>query len=110
MSDESVGKKLEQWEQEQNASRVGTLKLSEAIRIGARLRPQCKRSFFYYGKSCAIGAAIEGIGLKDADLVRVLRTRFAKAWDSGVLNKVYAMNNSGQTREQIADWLEAQGL
>jgi len=45
------------------------MKLSEAIRLGAKLRPQCKSSFFSFEStpkgvsckgSCALGAAYEG--------------------------------------------------
>jgi hypothetical protein len=35
--------------------------LSDAIRIGATLRPQTFNSWFFNGKSCAMGAAIEGL-------------------------------------------------
>jgi hypothetical protein len=36
-------------------------RLSEALRIGARLRPQCTNFVFAHGKSCAIGAAYEAV-------------------------------------------------
>src|SRR5258706_3257598 len=42
---------------------VGKMRLSGAIRIGARIRPQCEGSFFEDGRSCAMGAAMEGSGL-----------------------------------------------
>jgi hypothetical protein len=40
------------------------MKLSEAIRLGAMLRPQGTDVFFAFGKSCALGAASEAIGLQ----------------------------------------------
>src|ERR1700741_3225132 len=52
--DESIVKHLEQ-------PQVGTLKLSEAMRIGARLRPQCSGYLFNNGASCALGAAYEAV-------------------------------------------------
>src|SRR5258706_4854134 len=42
--------------------KVWKLRLSEAIRIGARIRPQCSGWAFEHGKSCAWGAAWEGSG------------------------------------------------
>lgn len=39
------------------------MKLSEAIRKGAVLRPKAKGQYFVAGASCAIGAALEGAGL-----------------------------------------------
>lgn len=41
-------------------SQVKPLRLSEAIRIGARIRPQCTSDLFHNGKSCVLGAAYEG--------------------------------------------------
>src|ERR1051326_9366275 len=35
--------------------------LSDAIRIGATLRPQTFNSWFFNGRSCAMGAAIEAL-------------------------------------------------
>lgn len=40
------------------------LRLSEAIRLGAMLRPQGFGHLFSHGKSCALGAAKEAIGMK----------------------------------------------
>ena len=38
------------------------MKLSEAIRLGAMLRPQYQGAYFGGGGSCALGAALEAIG------------------------------------------------
>lgn len=90
--------------------KLGTLKLSEAIRIGAKKRQQTVGLFFYEGKSCALGAAMEGSGSKYRegwnpwDLVE---TRFGINYSFSA--KISAMNDRGESRESIADWLESQG-
>ena len=99
------------------------MKLSEAIRAGAALRPQAHGEYvinYWNGPSrtCAIGAAYEGITgkLPDPDwaddLNRVRKTIYkATGADDVLLNTVIQLNDDQyQTREQIADWLEAQGL
>jgi len=107
------------------------MKLSEAIRLGAKLRPQCKGSFFCYGKlegSCALGAAYEGYYGSRGDstegvassvsarfpILRLLvdRTKVPDCIsgenDRFLLNNVVTSLNDykGWTREQIADWVE----
>jgi len=91
-------------------------KLSQAIRLGATFRPQCKKAFF--GKvngqigSCAFGAAHEAL----TGEAKVPRGRMAsKIMERfGVSNEIgeaiVNRNDAGETREQIADWLEEQGL
>lgn len=92
--------------------KVGTLKLSAAIRIGAALRPQGQRRLYRDGKSCALGAAIEGRGhdLKNVpwyDYQRILQD----VWGKPIGDEIVERNDQlGHTREQIADWLESQGL
>ena len=94
--------------------RVGRLKLSEAIRIGAKMRPkQCRGQFFKDGASCALGAAYEAVHGRQPDTVSPDKA-------SGMLMDVYLyfedatgvfiLNDTGHTREQIADLLEARGL
>src|SRR5260221_4385671 len=56
--DESVIQYFEKPEQKTK------LRLSDAIRIGARLRPQCVGRLYRYGGSCVIGAAFVGAGWK----------------------------------------------
>lgn len=51
-----------------------TMKLSEAMRLGAMIRPQCFNELFAnFGlpseESCALGAAIEGAGLKKGNKI-----------------------------------------
>lgn len=43
------------------------MRLSEAMRLGAMLRPQVEGVYFAFGGSCAIGAAIEATGGDIAD-------------------------------------------
>lgn len=48
-------------------------KLSEAIRAGAGLRPQCRGQYFSSGASCALGAALLPITEdRDAMLLRYM--------------------------------------
>ena len=104
--DESVTKYLEQ-------PKVGTLKLSEAIRIGARMSGPAFGVFSdAAGKTCAQGAALLAIGKLSSNTLENHRT-MERIWKEVPGNLRYAiagMNNSRtHTREQIADWLEAQG-
>ena len=92
------------------------LKLSEAMRIGATLRPKGRIDLFYDGKSCALGAAFEGAtgrtcNCNNYDAVRDVFPVLKKNYGRGNLMKeIYDRNdNLGYTREQIADWLESQG-
>ena len=106
------------------------MKLSEAIRLGAMLRPQGFRRFFSPKGSCAMGAAIEALGL-DLDATNVglseaypwlfqavgcpcgradhaaksmYRTRKGKV--GGVCVVIAYLNDFDRwTREQIADWV-----
>lgn len=107
---------------EQAPVKVGTLKLSEAIRIGAKLRGQCQGSFFEQGRSCAMGAVLEAHGVPYSDdgvwvaaqafaILPNLMSRNGNGYCYTPLAKeIYHRNDSGDTREQIADWLERKGL
>lgn len=100
---------------------MSTLKLSEAIRLGAMLKPQAFDALVSgeggKGGSCAIGAAIEAFGIEmdefacDLLAARVsfpvvgcpccLAAGFGKKLDVIMhLNDVHRL-----TREQIADWV-----
>jgi len=101
--DESITKHFEQ-------QQVGTLKLSDAIRIGAKLRPQCSHFYHANGASCALGAAWEaltGMTYAEVGISRTLTQRFQLPFNKTI--EIMNRNDAGQTREQIADWLEAQG-
>lgn len=113
--------------------KVGMLKLSDAIRIGARLRPQGRETLFSNGKSCALGAAYEAVygdPGRDAgfpDLPHDARNKddvFGQRLDESfpalntrlgggfrVKDQVWRKNdNERWSREKIADWLESQGF
>jgi uncharacterized NAD(P)/FAD-binding protein YdhS len=95
---------------------IGTLKLSEAIRIGAKLRPQAKKLYCHNGGTCAIGAAAHGMYPHLADVRQIevaawkVANKLAVDYGRKLTDEIYYRNDNGQTREQIADWLEAQGL
>ena len=94
------------------------LKVSEALRIGAALRPQCRGHLFINGMSCALGAIWEGFGFApetviyappEFEIVSALKVRHL--WPDGLLAyDIVVKNDTGQTREAIADWLETKGL
>jgi hypothetical protein len=88
---------------------VGRLRLSEAIRIGAKLRPQCRETFFQHGRSCALGAAVEAITGKASADFQGSWEKFFNAPDE-VFGPILIRNDSGEPRESIAAWLESQGL
>lgn len=100
--DESIVRHLEQ-------PQVGTLTLSAAIRIGAKLRPQCFFGGFHSdGKTCAIAAAAEAIY---GDYTFAGKFAMTLTHDFRIpLGEIYTRNDAGQSREEIADWLESQGL
>ena len=91
------------------------LKLSEAIRIGAKIRPKCTGTFFREGRSCALGAAMEALGIASTDQQWMVYETVAPrlgipihlAHAIGARNDGW--NGRAHTREQIADWLEGQG-
>lgn len=109
--DESVIKHLKQPYRERVLEGV-PMKLSEAIRIGAKKRPQCSGTFFNdYGESCAMGAAMEV--MFGASRMNVKIEHLKGATDhlpNDIYMDVISMNDGGVTREQIADWLEAKGF
>lgn len=101
------------------------MKLSDAIRLGAMLRPQAVGELFKDGGSCAIGAAIEacGISVASVDLnydpiraqwpwVMVMRDVAPGAIDVSevapidALEIIWRLNDLAHwTREQIADYI-----
>lgn len=92
--------------------KVGRLKLSEAIRRGAALRPQCRTVFWSDGGSCAMGAAFEAIGIpygSSQDFTEVFIRNFPSAFREA-LPDIFVRNDSGESRESIAAWLESKGL
>lgn len=105
------------------------MKLSKAIREGAKLRPQCHGSYFKRNgelASCAIGAAVE-IVTGEAEPGYLLPEAFWNAFPELTARKDYHIPGTNVycdqlrlaivelndkcfwTREQIADWVERQG-
>ena len=93
------------------------MKLSEAIRAGAKLRPQAFGWYFKDGGSCAIGAAYEArtgmVGFVDgaSDVLCAV----PEILDAPLFWAITEMNDlQRMTREQIADrveqWERKQGL
>ena len=96
---------------EVTAFEVGVIKLSQAIRIGAKLRPQCVGGMFVDGGSCAIGAAYEGLTGKTGAGTRREYLVVVNHYGQAVLDMVWRMNDLEEmTREDIAHHLEARGL
>lgn len=120
------------------------MKLSEAIRIGAQKRSQCFGSMFVYPndisnktdevQSSVIGAALEGAGVLNPELVptfpSTIPTRIFEGLEDGddheylcpnvqgrkchqsfqIMEMIRHLNDKHQwTREAIADWLEGIG-
>ena len=93
------------------------LKPSEAMRIGAALRPQCFGEAFDGIGSCALGAWWEGMGnapIRGAwwDIIAVpfYRISHISAYQVIARNDGFLdFDSVNWTREAIADWLEAQG-
>ncbi len=100
------------------------LKLSEAIRIGARLRPQTRGTLYFNGATCALGAAYEAaigpltgyvhqeLGQSYYDKLLALWPILGEGRALSLLGERIVLNNDRYefSREEIADWLEAQGF
>jgi hypothetical protein len=97
------------------------LQLSEAIRLGAMLRPQVRGRLFAHGGSCALGAAKESIGMKGKRMADGSPFIFTSYWEwlgrivtcpgckkpGAVESTVICLNDEYRwTREQIAAWVE----
>lgn len=95
------------------------MKLSEAIRLGAMLKPQAHLGFFDGQGTCAIGAANDAIGhLNDLLLGRFVEfkewpvfnmpvTDPVTQWPTRLWDAVVTLNDTHRwTRERIAAWVE----
>lgn len=99
------------------------MRLSEAIRLGAMLKPQAFGDYFNSVGTCALGAACEAAGVSCeaiGDYERQFLAVFAEPcpacgvrpdtgnkYTSGFCNTVLHLNDTHRwTREQIADWVE----
>lgn len=106
------------------------MKLSEAIRLGAMIRPQSHYAMFCDGRSCAQGAAAEALGVQYADTceaatLAAIAVENAYSWGLspvplpcgcegkrtllGSFGAIAHLNdisgNHQWTRERIADWV-----
>jgi hypothetical protein len=95
-----------------------TYRLYEHIRLGATLKPQSRGTLFG-GGTCAIGAALDSIGLYGQGNYAITRERFpfyevkvqlpcgrGNWWFRAGHTCQLLNDNYRWTREQIADWLE----
>lgn len=102
------------------------MKLSEAIRLGAKKKPHQLGYLFLNGATCALGSALDGVGcLKEsawdtpeyvemyetAESIFPLLTTEAVSpvglWASNVRGIIEDLNDKqGWTRERIAAWVE----
>jgi len=86
------------------------------MRIGARIRPQCRGSYKSAGRSCALGAVFEAVYGRPSDSSERVDTLLEKQFPelkkgrSWLGSKIVDLNDAGWTRERIADWLESKGL
>lgn len=101
-------------ELERLEAQQGVIKLSDAIRVGARIRPQCQGALFRAGASCALGAAYEGKTGKRCfpNEYSAVMGEFPILGAHGLNDlgrAIFNRNDSGKSREAIADWLESQG-
>lgn len=107
---------------EKQPAQMGYLRLSEAIRIGSKLRHQCTGEMFKHGGSCAIGAAYEAVFGHPGESANM----FGASEQSALMERLWKVipipsdlnpiedigmdrNDNGWSRERIADWLESQG-
>ena len=106
MSDESIIRELQTHELTGESLKYHLL--AEAIRRGAAIRPQCFGVVFSDGKSCALGAAYEGLG-GDYEIPGTLNMHiYSTVWPTGFdFSKITVLNDQHYwTREAIADRLD----
>lgn len=96
------------------------MRLSEAIKLGAMLRPQCFGKMFFDDGSCANGAALEACGEVDGTnmyrLFPIVATRAPRCpacseYDPrcrDICHLIAHLNDEHEwTRERIADFVES---
>lgn len=94
------------------------MRLSEAIRLGAMLKPQTTMNYFdeRLGATCALGAALDAVGMLTlgpsqlGTVFPIIDTIAKSPRDNRnryVYECIWDMNDvMGLTREHIADWVE----
>lgn len=99
------------------------MRLSEAIRLGAMLRPQAVNFYFRDGNSCALGGALEATGSDYNEMSYFANEELQMRWPwafttpavcplclgrATVRQVISHLNNEHRwTREQIAAWVES---
>lgn len=103
------------------------MRLSEAIRIGSACGEQCRGNYFQDGACCAMGAAAFAINPEAPTMLpSEVRDLLYRTWpelhtfivkpdghgnSETLFGKIVLLNDHEEwTREQIAAWLESQGL
>ncbi len=93
------------------------MRLSEAIRLGAMMKPQAFRALFTGDGACALGAALLAVGAAHEQALRSVRNRWPWAFTVSancpscgrscpVFGVITHLNdNHCWTREQIALWV-----
>jgi hypothetical protein len=106
-----------------SSGRAGTRSLSEALRLGAYLRPQIRGGLFRDGGSCALGAIYEATFYNTDhnyfEMLEALLQAYPELENEWcdiesrsvrvLIREIYKRNDSGRTREQLADWLAQLG-
>jgi hypothetical protein len=110
--DESVIKHLEQ--------DSAQMKMSMALRLGAALRHKCIGEWYSPdGGSCALGAMYEATFMEKKIDGGALIARFPQLDEKiqrpdgiveSLIGAIHHLNDSGWSRESIANWLERRGL
>lgn len=92
------------------------MRLSEAIRLGAMLKPQIHGEYSTLEGSCALGAACDAAGSLNGFREILMKVSCVCPGDvcwaepeKGVLSSIIIHLNDAHlwTREQIADWVES---
>lgn len=92
------------------------LKISAAIRLGCLMSAQTSEGVFKdnSGRTCALGAALLAIGHTDFARNDYSLGKLIMTWpelNAAIRAKIVEANDiGGKSREEIATWLEAQGL
>lgn len=90
------------------------MKLSEAIRLGSIMTEQASGIYFDVGvggkpeTACALGAALIAAGMTQ-DIGAPYFDRLYARWpmlDLKLAEEIVRRNDSGESRESIADWVE----
>lgn len=93
------------------------MRLSEAIRLGAMMRPQAFRTLFTIDEACALGAALLAVGAAQEQALRSVRKRWPWALTVSancpscgrscpVFGVITHLNDDHRwTREKIGTWI-----